>query len=565
MTNDNTNNTNDNAPIEARGAAPGSDGTHGWWRRAVVYQVYVRSFADGNGDGTGDIAGLRSRLAYLRGLGVDAIWLNPWYASPLRDAGYDVADFRQIDPRFGTLADAESFVTEAHDHGIRVIVDMVPNHTSSEHEWFRAAVAAGPGSPERSRYHFRPGRNGGTEPPTDWPSVFGGSAWTRLNEAADDGEWYLHLFDPSQPDLNWEHPEVHDEFDALLRFWLDRGIDGFRVDVAHGLVKDPEWKDLGDRPQHVRLAPVADHPFWDRDELHPIYRHWRSVLEEYGERMMVAEASVHATRRPLYIRPDEFQQAFDFDLLEARWNAKEFAMIIDHATTAAAAEGSNATWVLSNHDVVRHATRYGLPEGTDLDTWSLTGPHGLLDAERGERRARAAAMVTLGLPGSAYVYQGDELGLPEVWDLPVEVLDDPVWTRSGHTEKGRDGCRVPIPWTRAGRSFGFGDNGAWLPQPSDFGSRSVEAQAGDDCSTLELYRAAIRLRNEWMRADEEVRLLDLGADVLAFERGSGVRCVVNMGAEPLPMPIGDVLLASGAVDHQLPADTAVWVRRSDQP
>lgn len=532
-----------------------------WWRRAVVYQVYIRSFADGDGDGTGDLAGLRNRLPYLRSLGVDALWLNPWYPSPLRDGGYDVSDYFDIDRRYGDLPEAEAFLREAHDLGIRVIIDLVPNHTSSEHAWFRSAVASGPGSPERDRYHFRAGSGDGSLPPTDWPSVFGGPAWTRLNDDPADGEWYLHLFDPSQPDLNWGLPEVRSEFEEILRFWLDRGVDGFRVDVAHGLVKHPEWCNLENRPHHVGAAVVPDHPFWDRDELHEIYRSWRTILDQYGDRMMVAEASVHASRRPLYVRPDEFHQSFDFDLLESGWAAKEFATIIDRSVAGAAAVGSNPTWVLSNHDVVRHATRYGLPSGTNLATWSLVGPHALLDEARGHRRARAAALVALALPGSVYVYQGDELGLAEVWDLPTDVLDDPVWTRSGHTEKGRDGCRVPIPWSATGPSFGFGSGEPWLPQPVDFGDYSVESQEQDPDSTLDLYRRAIRLRADHLRADEELALidLDLGADVLAFDRGSGVRCVANMGSAPVALPAGEVLLASDDVGEQLPGDTAVWL------
>lgn len=532
-----------------------------WWRDAVVYQVYPRSFADGNGDGTGDIAGLRSRLDYLRWLGVDAVWLNPWYDSPLADGGYDVADYRAIDPRFGSLDEATEFVADAHRHDIRVIVDLVPNHTSSQHAWFREAVAHGPGSPARARYHFLPGRGADGElPPNDWPSVFGGPAWTRLDGDPADGEWYLHLFDPAQPDLNWEHPEVQDEFDAIMRFWLDRGVDGFRVDVAHGLVKHPGYADLGDRPHHVRDQVVPDHPFWDRDELHDIYRRWRSVLDEYDGRMLVAEAPVHASRYPMYLRPDEFHQCFDFDLMHAAWNAKQFSDVIHHAVGAAASVGSNPTWVLSNHDEMRHATRYALPPGTDFRRWPLTGPFDVLDAEVGERRARAAALIALALPGCTYVYQGDELGLPEAWDLPPHVLDDPVWLRSGQTDKGRDGCRVPIPWTTEGPSLGFGDAAPWLPQPAEFAGLSVEAQRGAPDSMLEMYRAAIGLRRAHLRDGFDIAEVDLGSDVLAFERGSSFRSVTNMGGDPVPLPAGEILLTSGPVTDLLPPDTTIWVR-----
>ncbi|MEZ5220499.1 MAG: alpha-amylase family glycosyl hydrolase [Ilumatobacteraceae bacterium] len=530
-----------------------------WWRSAVVYQVYLRSFADGNGDGVGDLTGLRARIPYLVDLGVDAIWLNPWYRSPMRDGGYDVADYRQIDPRFGTLADAESFVADAHAAGLRVVVDLVPNHTSSDHDWFAEAVAAGPGAPARERYHFRAGRGvDGAEPPTDWPSVFGGPAWSRLA----DGEWYLHLFDPSQPDLNWSHPDVIVEFEEILRFWLDRGIDGFRVDVAHGLVKDPHYTDLAGRSPHVDVSAETGHPYWDRDELHDIARRWRAVLDDYDDRMMVAEASVHATRRPLYVRPDEFHQAFDFDLLAADWNAKQFAEVIRHAVAATAAVGSTPTWVLSNHDVMRHATRYGLPNGVDTRSWAVEGPHELLDAARGARRARAAALIELALPGSAYLYQGDELGLPEVWDLPVEVLDDPVWVRSGGKEKGRDGCRVPIPWTPDRPSFGFSTGTAWLPQPDAFGEHSVARQLADATSTLALYRRALATRRLLLDDDEQLEVMDGPADVLRFRRSRGFTCIANMGDDPVVLPPGDVVLGSVEIgdDRRLPPDEAVWLR-----
>lgn len=528
-----------------------------WWRSAVVYQIYPRSFADADGDGTGDIAGIRSRLDHLADLGVDAIWLNPWYDSPLCDGGYDVTDYRSIDRRFGTIDDAMGLIADAHDRDIKVIIDVVPNHTSVEHAWFVAALEAGRQSPERARYHFRDGRGtDGELPPNDWPSVFGGPAWTRTA----DGQWYLHLFDSGQPDLNWEHPEVRREFLDILRFWSDRGVDGFRVDVAHGLTKDPEYTDLGDRPHHVQAAPVPDHPFWDRDGLHEIYRGWREVLDGYQDRMMVAEASIHASRYPLYLRPDEFHQSFDFDLLSCHWNAKDFGSVIHNAIETAASVGSVPTWVLSNHDVVRHATRYGLPPGVDLATWSLTGPHELLDAERGSRRAVAAGLIMLALPGCAYLYQGDELALPEVWELPIEALDDPVWERSGRTAKGRDGCRVPLPWTSSGPSFGFGTGRPWLPQPSVFGTLSVEAQRGVPGSPLEVYRAAIATRREWSLAEPGIEELDLGADVLAFRRVGGLRSITNMGESPIPLPGGEVILASGPLGGAVPPDVTVWMR-----
>lgn len=531
-----------------------------WWRTAAVYQVYIRSFKDGNGDGTGDIAGLRSKLPYLRDLGIDAVWINPWYTSPLHDGGYDVADYRNIDPRFGDLDEATEFIIEANEHGIRVLVDLVPNHTSWDHEWFKAALEAGPGSPERERYHFLPGRGpDGDQPPNDWTATFGGPAWERVP----DGEWYLHLFDISQPDLNWENPEVRTEFQSILRFWLDRGAAGFRVDVAHSLVKAPGYPDVGDEENEERLlasGPFSQHPFWDRPELHEIVRGWRSVLDEYPGTMMVAEAWVTDLERlAQYLRPDEYHQAFDFDFLQAPWGAEEMQRAIDESMDAVGGVGSIPTWVLSNHDVPRHATRYGLPNDVEARYWLLDGDRSLLDEELGQRRARAAALLLLGLPGSVYVYQGEELGLPEVTELPEDVLEDPTWVRSGHTEKGRDGCRVPIPWGVDGASAGFGTNGSWLPQPEGWGELSVEAQAGREGSMLELYRAALKLRREHMVADLEIEWLDSPPHILMFQRGSGVRCIVNFGSEPVPLD-GEVLVSSVDLeDGELPGDAAAWV------
>ena len=534
-----------------------------WWRHGLVYQVYPRSFADSDGDGTGDVNGIRSRLPYLRDLGVDAIWISPWYTSPLNDGGYDVADYRDIDPRFGTLADAEALFEAAHAHGIKVIVDLVPNHTSSEHPWFKAALAAAPGSAERARYIFKDGKGkDGSEPPTNWTAVFGGSAWERVA----DGQWYLHLFDPTQPDLNWENEEVRAEFDAIFRFWLDRGADGFRIDVAHGMVKDPAYPDIAEDPKLLENSRRLDHPHWDRDGIHEINRRWRAVLDSYDrDVMMVAEAWVDPTRLPLYLRLDEYHQSFNFDFLETPWDIDAVKKAIDHAVTKAREVGSTSTWTLSNHDVMRHASRYGLPKAAVWRDWPLSAPVDelakQLDAELGLRRARAATLLLLALPGSTYIYQGEELGLPEVWDLPPEVLDDPTWENSGHTVKGRDGCRVPIPWTSSGPSFGFGDGKPWLPQPPRYGELSAEAQTGVPGSTLEMYREAIHLRRELLTADEELEWVDTGAKhVLAFRRGSGMLCIVNFGAKPAALPAGRVLLASQPkIEGELPGDTTAWV------
>ena len=534
-----------------------------WWRNAVVYQVYPRSFADANGDGTGDVAGIISRLDHLEALGVNAIWISPWYPSPLLDGGYDVVDYRDIDPRFGTLDDARRLTTEAHARGIKIIVDIVPNHTSSGHRWFREAIADPIGSASRDRYIIRPGRGPeGAEPPNNWVAVFGGSAWSRL----DDGEWYLHLFDVSQPDLNWNHPEVRVEFQDIFRFWIDLGVDGFRIDVAHGLVKHPDFPDVEVTGTVLESENLSDgsHPFWDRDGVHEIIREWRAVLDEAEaaagrDLMMVAEAWVHPTRLPLYLRADEYHQSFNFDFLTCGWDAEEMRGAIDRALDAANGVGSTPPWALSNHDVVRHATRYGLPDGTPWRTWVLDGPHDILDPELGLDRARAATLLLLALPGSTYLYQGEELGLPEAYDLPVDVLDDPVWENSGHTVKGRDGCRVPIPWESSGPSLGFGSAEPWLPQPAVFAELAADQQTGDADSTLNLYRRAIGLRgSDWVGAGP-LEWFDLGAGTLAFRRGA-MTCAVNLTADPVDLPTGTPVLTSGPLaTGKLGANRAIWL------
>jgi len=541
---------------------------HEWWRTAVIYQVYIRSFADADGDGVGDLAGIRSRLPYLRDLGVDAVWVTPFYPSPMADGGYDVADYRDIEPVFGTLADADALITEAHDLGIRVIVDIVPNHSSDRHVWFQAALAAGPGSAERARYVFRPGRGpDGAEPPTDWHSTFGGPAWTRVP----DGEWYLHLFAPEQPDFDWENPEVVEEFEDILRFWLDRGVDGFRIDVANALKKDQSFPDVGTEDESVLVPHEGPtHPFWDRDEVHEVYRGWRKVIDTYaGDRAFVAEAWVDDPGRlALYTRPDELHTAFNFNFVRAAWDADELRRTIDVSMAAATEVGAPTTWVLSNHDVTRHATRYARLDrtGGGVADGERVRPDTPLDPELGLRRARAAVLLLLGLPGSAYVYQGEELGLPEVVDLPEEVLADPIWERSGHRVRGRDGCRVPLPWEPAGPSLGFGSAEPWLPQPADWADLSVQAQQGVDGSTLELYRSALRLRRELLGRGG-LEWLDSPAGSLVFRRrtpAGEVLCAVNLGTEAIDLPTYDrVLLSSvpleGDHPHQLPGDGAVWL------
>jgi alpha-glucosidase len=530
-----------------------------WWRDAVIYEIYIRSFADSDGDGNGDVAGIRSRLGYLRELGVDAVWITPWYPSPMADGGYDVMDYRAIQPMFGTLGQAGALIEDAHQHGLKVIIDLVPNHTSDQHAWFRAALAAAPGSPERDRYVFRQGRAPG-EPPNDWRSVFGGSAWSVVG----DGWWYLHLFAPEQPDLNWENPEVRAEFLDILRFWLDLGVDGFRIDVAHGLAKQPGLPDVGHVREDVLEPPDrSDHPHWDRDEVHDIYRTWRELIDAYpGAQIFVAEAWVaDAGRMARYVRPGELHTAFNFDFLRCPWDAGKLREVVDDSVSALESVGAPATWVLSNHDVTRHVTRYGRPH---------TGGHGPrtetlepVDLALGTRRARAAALLMLALPGGAYLYQGEELGLWEVEDLPDAMLQDPTWERSGRTVRGRDGCRIPLPWSGDVPPFGFGPGygPTWLPQPAAWKSLTVEAQTGDESSMLELYRAALRIRHEHPAlGDGELRWADAGEGRLLFGREPGFRCVVNVSGAEWALPAdAEVLLASEPLTGgRVPADVAVW-------
>ncbi|MEU9565007.1 glycoside hydrolase family 13 protein [Streptomyces sp. NPDC048161] len=551
----------------------------GWWQDAVIYQVYPRSFADGNGDGMGDLAGVRGRLPYLKDLGVDAVWLSPFYASPQADAGYDVADYRTIDPMFGTLLDADALIRDAHDLGLRIIVDLVPNHSSDRHEWFRRALAEGPGSALRERYHFRPGKGADGElPPNDWESIFGGPAWTRTTDPdGTPGDWYLHLFAPEQPDFNWEHPAVADEFRSILRFWLDMGVDGFRVDVAHGLVKAAGLPDLGSHDQ-LKLLGNDVMPFFDQDGVHEIYRSWRIILDEYpekkgpggpssegrwwatGGRILVAEAWTPTVERTAnYVRPDEMHQAFNFQYLSTAWDAAELRKVIDTSLDAMRPVGAPTTWVLSNHDVTRHTTRFANPPG--LGTQIRTAG----DRDLGLRRARAATLLMLALPGSAYVYQGEELGLPDVTDLPDEVRQDPSFFRAEGQDGFRDGCRVPIPWTRDGSSYGFGDGGSWLPQPEGWGELSVQAQTGEEGSTLELYRSAIAARraHPGLGAGASVEWLGAPEGLLIFAR-PGFVCTANTTGRPVRIPVrGNVLLSSSPVvtdgaEIELPADTTVW-------
>ncbi|MGH1562350.1 glycoside hydrolase family 13 protein [Mumia sp. DW29H23] len=532
-----------------------------WWRSAAIYQVYPRSFADADGDGTGDLAGVRARLPYLRDLGVDAIWFTPWYPSPMADGGYDVADYRAIDPTFGTLDEAERLIADALDFGIRTIIDVVPNHISDAHEWFQAALAAEPGSPERERFWFRPGRGeDGGEAPNSWTSEFGGPAWSRAHRP--DGtpeEWYLHLFSAEQPDLNWGHPDVRQEYEDVLRFWFDRGVSGVRIDSAALLAKDAAL------PEVPEVHGPGAHPYVDRDELQEIYRSWRKIAESYGgDRALIGEIWLPDTERfARYLQPDVLHTAFNFDYMTAPWHADRLRSSIDTTLDMHAKVGAPATWVLSNHDVTRPVTRYGREDTAFAFATKRFGTP--TDLALGRRRARAAALLAMALPGSYYIFQGEELGLPEVEDIPHERRQDPMYARSEGVDPGRDGCRVPLPWSGDHPPYGFGPGSAdtWLPQPEDWAGLTAEAQSADPASMLSLYRVALLVRRTHPDlGDGPMAWLESRPGVLAFTRGDSFACVANLTGAPVDLPANDqIWVASAALEGgRLPADATAWLR-----
>lgn len=510
-----------------------------WWQDAVFYQVYVRSFADSDGDGVGDLEGIHSRLGYLELLGVDALWLTPFYRSPMADHGYDISDPRDVDPMFGTLGDFDVLLTEAHKRNIKVTVDIVPNHTSNQHAWFKSAMAAAPGSPERDRYIFRDGVGPrGEDPPNNWVSAFGGPAWTRVP----DGQWYLHLFAPQQPDLNWTNPEVAADLERTLRFWLERGVDGFRIDVAHGMAKPPGLPDMDPRADAQGPSHYYD-PRWDHDGVHEIHQMIRKVLDEFPDAMAVGEIWVTDEERlSRYLRPDELHLAFNFRLVLTHFDADAMRTAIERSLTVPARTGAPATWTLSNHDVWRQVSRYG---GGAL----------------GVRRARAMALVELALPGAVYLYNGEELGLANV-ELALEDMADPRAKTSG-PEFGRDVSRVPLPWEGDLPPFGFSRNPrTWLPMPAEWAGLTVEKQIEDADSTLSLYRQAIELRKTHAAfGGEELEWYGAPAGCFAFRRrGGGLVCALNTSASPIALPPGELLLSSSPlVDGKLPADSAAWL------
>ena len=545
------------------GLSPDED----WWRQAVIYQIYPRSFKDSNGDGIGDIKGITSKIDYLSSLNVDAVWLSPFYPSALADGGYDVDDYRDIDPKLGTLADFDEMLNELHKAGIRVFVDIVPNHSSNRHIWFQEAINSEPGSPARNRYIFRDGRGvNGELPPTNWISHFAPSAWSHEStQGGKNNQWYCHLFAPEQPDFNWDNKEVEEEFLLTLKFWADRGVDGFRIDVAHMMKKDLS-EPLKDVPEPVTLdSKVAGNEvLFDRDEVHEVFKSWRKLFNQYKPpRVAVAEAWAKPENVHRYASPDELGQAFNFDLLLADFDATTYREIVTRNIAAAKKYGSSSTWVFSNHDQVRPATRYGLPRGADLIAFkNSNGRSEKCDLNRGLRASIAAQMFALALPGCTYIYQGEELGLPEALEIPEDQIQDPQYLRNNKFDKGRDGCRVPLPWNKTGSSFGFGTAGAHLPQPANFSEYSVEAESGIADSPLEIFRRALALRKELVTSEELVWHDSDHQDLLHFSRPNGWHCLTNFGHSSAELPAGLKIIHSSAplTGLELPGATTVWAR-----
>ena len=530
-----------------------------WWRSGVIYQIYPRSFADANGDGMGDLKGITQRLSSLASLGIDAVWLSPFYRSPQKDAGYDVSDYVAVDPLFGTLEDFDELVKEAHRLSLRVMIDLVPNHSSSEHEWFQSALNSAPGSKERSYYHFKDGRGkNGELPPNNWQSMFGGPAWTRV----DDGQWYVHLFDSSQPDLNWENPVVREEFENILRFWLDRGVDGFRVDQPHAMAKA---EGLPDHP-YVAEAGAGfiegreNPPMWFQESVHEIFRDWRKILDSYpGDRAMCGEAYVlPLSFMALWVRPDEFHQTFNFRFLDAGWDREKLVSAIDESFEAFDSVGAPSTWVLNNHDVLRHVSRFGGDYGRTTASDGVGPNNPQPDNVLGLQKARAATLFMLGLPGASYLYQGEELGLPDHTTIADEHRQDPTFFRTNGQRVGRDGCRVPLPWEMGNASNGFNQTGkAWLPQPESYAALARDQQVGKPGSTLTMYQQALKLRRELKLGEGSFDWVSKTA-VLTYQNAN-LRVIHNFSSEPVKLE-GEVLLSSMplAAGNLLPNDTA-WV------
>ncbi len=553
-----------------------------WWHDAVVYQLYVPSFADANADGWGDLWGVRERLDYLADLGVDAIWLSPCYPSPQIDHGYDVADYFDINPDYGDLSVFDEVLAQAESRGIRILMDIVPNHCSSEHKWFRSAIAAEPGSPERDRFYFRDGLGpNGDTPPNNWRSVFGGPTWTRLiDDNATPGQWYLHTFAPQQPDFNWSNAEVVDHFDRALRFWFDRGVDGFRVDAVAVAAKAPG---LPDAPPVSR--DVAENDVWSYNPYtvfwptgHDYWKHWRSVIDEYQEthpgRELVTVSEAYTPGRPeqlaMYVT-GEFHQSFAFELMLAPWRSDSIEEVVRDTVATMDTLQVPPAWTINNHDTQRVVTRLGRANATELSSYTgnnLVYVDAPVDLSVGLVRARALVLFAAALPGTLYIYQGEELGLEEVLDLPDNVRQDPIFARTEGRQIGRDGCRVPMPWT-ADPTTGFGFTSpnveTWLPQPKNWAPLSVEAQERNPASMLHLYRRALRARRS---VDGPLAWVNNSPDeIVAFVRGDTL-VILNPTSTPCELTdsvVGDryPILSSNDLDvgsRLVPADSCVWWR-----
>ncbi|MEY4988555.1 MAG: hypothetical protein RI933_188 [Actinomycetota bacterium] len=550
-----------------------------WWRKAVIYQVYPRSFADADGDGIGDLKGITEKLGSLSDLGIDAIWFSPFFKSPQKDAGYDISDYRLIDPIFGTNEDFDVLLAKAKTLGIRIIVDIVPNHTSDQHAWFQAALASAPGSAERDYYHFRDGKGeNGELPPNNWQSIFGGPAWSRITEANGElGQWYLHLFDSSQPDLNWENPKIADEFDDILRFWLDKGVDGFRVDVAHGMVKRAGLPDATIYDENLRERPISNLtlaeaeeavPYWGQPGVHEAIRRFRRIIDEYDDRAMCAEASMSPLPRlAMWVRPDEYHQSFNFDYMHSKYEAAAIKKIVTDSIVEYGKVGASSTWVLSNHDGIRHATRLGIaPENTPRPGDGIHPSDPAPDEALGLRRARAATAFMLGLPGSSYLYQGEELGLPEAWQLEGKYRQDPTYARTNGDRIGRDGCRVPLPWVAdATESNGFNSTGkSWLPQPANYRVFARNLQDGVVGSTLELYKRLLKVRKQFdLGAGAFSWVSDYDSETSLSYINNGVLVITNFSGDPIAMPAGELLVTTQhdlTVEGILEHDQTVWLK-----
>ena len=510
-----------------------------WWKTAVFYQIYPRSFLDTDGDGVGDLEGIRRRLPYLARLGVDCLWLSPFYRSPMVDYGYDVSDYCDVDPLFGSLDDFDRLLVEAHEHGLRVIIDFVPNHTSDQHPWFLDSRSSRT-SAHRDWYVWRdPAGPVGPDgdpgpPPNNWRGAFGDiPTWTW---DAPTGQWYLHLFLPEQPDLDWSNPAVVEAMHGVLRFWLDRGVDGFRIDVVHALGKDPALPD--NPPETIRLPYSAVN---DDERTHPILRDIRRLMDSYpGDRVTVGEVFLLSTARvaTYYGNNDELHLSFNFPPLFAPWEAGAWRRRIDRTIAELDPRHAWPTWVLSNHDNPRHRTRYG----------------------GAEARARAAALLLLGLRGSPFVYAGEELGLEDAVIPPDRVVDP----------GGRDGCRAPIPWD-ATPTHGWAAEEPWLPWPPDPAARNAATQEDDPASMLHLYRHALAARRSSAALRQGTfQWVDAPDGVLAWERTSGperVLVAVNMtgAAARLDAAAGEwsLLVSSDGGDFSgdLRSDSAVWLGR----